>query len=144
MAASSPYPSKTLVTGAVMLAALLALVGSAQFWSAESDYQRLSQDPYRIAGQGERLSAFRTAVPDDATVGYLTDVPADNILSSSMFLAAQYQLAPRLLQKSTAHDIVLGNFTRPGDFAAIGRQHGLEVERDFGNGVVLFRREAHH
>ncbi|HEV2444708.1 MAG TPA: hypothetical protein VGS58_02245, partial [Candidatus Sulfopaludibacter sp.] len=84
MAASSPDASKTLVTGAVMLAALLSLVGSAQFWSAESDYQRQSRDPYRIADQADRLSAFRMAVPDNATVGYLTDVPANNILSTSM------------------------------------------------------------
>jgi hypothetical protein len=37
--------------------------------------------------------------------------------------------------------LVLGNFTRPADFAAAGRSQGLRQQQDFGNGVVLFRRD---
>jgi hypothetical protein len=51
-------------------------------------------------------------------------------------------LAPRLLEKTTNHQQVLGNFTRPADFAAIGRQYGLSLQHDFGNGVVLYRRDG--
>jgi hypothetical protein len=142
MAATQPKSSAMLVTAAVMLAAALSLLGSVQYWSAESEYQRQSPDPYRIADQATRLADFRSAVPADAILGYLTDVPADNTLNASMFFAAQYQLAPRLLQKDEAHDLVLGNFTRPADFVALGRQYGLRIERDFGNGILLFRREA--
>jgi hypothetical protein len=81
-------------------------------------------------------------VSANAILGYLTDIPTEDILATSMFLAAQYELAPRILQKSDAFDAVLGNFTRPADFASLGRQHGLRLDRDFGNGVVLFRRET--
>lgn len=59
-----------------------------------------------------------------------------------MFLAAQYTLAPRLLDKKINYQQVLGNFTRPADFAAIGRQYGLTLQRDFGPGVVLYRGDA--
>jgi hypothetical protein len=142
MSAIKPNSSTALVTAAVMLAAALSLAGSVQYWNAESDYQHQSPDPYRIADQATRLADFRTAVPPDAILGYLTDVPADNTLNASMFFAAQYQLAPRLLQKDQSHDLVLGNFARPADFASLGQQHGLRIERDFGNGILLFRKEA--
>jgi hypothetical protein len=70
-------------------------------------------------------------------LGYLTD---DEPVGGG-FVSAQFYLAPRLLQESATHDRVLGNFAKPADYAAIGRRHGLRVERDFNNGVVLFRRE---
>ena len=134
-------PAKS--TAAVLLAAALSLWGSIQYRDAESAYQRQSPDPYRIADQAARFAEFRAAVSANAILGYLTDVPAEDILATSMFLAAQYELAPRVLQKGDSFDAVLGNFTRPADFDSLGRQHGLRLERDFGNGVVLFRREAH-
>jgi hypothetical protein len=134
--------AKSLVTGGVILAAALSLFGSIQYWDAETTYQHQSPDPYRVADQAVRLEAFRDSVPADAILGYLTDAPAEGTLASSMFFAAQYALAPRLLQKGDSYDLVLGNFTKPADFASVGKQHGLRVERDFGNGVVLFRREG--
>jgi len=135
--------SRTLVMTAVFVAAALSLWGAVQYQRAESVFQRTSPDPFRIADQEARFAKFRAAVPVDATLGYLTDVVPEDSRAAPMFLAAQYDLAPRLLQKSTAYDLVLGNFMRPADFAALGRQHGLRIERNFGNSVVLFRREAH-
>jgi hypothetical protein len=132
-----------VVTGAVLLAAALSLWGAVQYRDTETAYQRQSPDPYRLADQDARFEAFRAAVPAGATLGYLTDLPAEDNLSYAMFLIAQYHLAPRLLQKGSSNEMVLGNFTRPADFAALGRQQGLRMERDFGNGVVLYRREAH-
>jgi hypothetical protein len=125
-----------------MLACVLSLIGSLLYWVNESTYQRQSPDPYRIADQAARFAGLRGAVPVDAIVGYLADLPPEDTTAQVMFLAAQYHLAPRLLQKRDDYDFVLGNFTRPADFASIGRQHGLRIERDFGNGVVLFRKEA--
>lgn len=137
-----PGGSQSLITGAVILAAALSLFGSIQYWDAESTYQRQSPDPYRVGDQAARFGELRDSVPDGAILGYVTDVPADGILASSMFFGAQYALAPRLLQKGDSYDLVLGNFTKPADFRSVGNQHGLRMERDFGNGVVLFRREA--
>ena len=127
----------------MLVAAGLSLWGSVQYWDAETAYQRQSPDPYRLADQAARLADFRAAVPAGAVLGYITDVPQEDPLAASMFFVAQYMLAPRILRQSDAPDLVMGNFTRPGDFAAVGRQHGLQLQRDFGNGVVLFRREAH-
>jgi hypothetical protein len=35
---------------------------------------------------------------------------------------------------------VLGNFSQPVDYAGFGAKRGLTLARDFGNGVVLYRR----
>jgi hypothetical protein len=125
-----------------MLAAALSVWGAVQYWDAETAHQRESRDVYRIADQVVRLEGFRSTVPAEAILGYLTDVPVDGTLGSTMFFAAQYALAPRVLQKTGAHDLVLGNFTKPGDYVSAGREHGLRVDHDFGNGVVLYRKEA--
>jgi len=132
-----------LVTAALFVAAVLSLWAAIYYQRAESTFQRTSPDPFRVAAQEIRFAKFRAAVAPDATLGYLTDTPPEDPRAAPMFLVAQYYLAPRLLQKSTAYDLVLGNFMRPADFAALGRQYGLRVERNFGHRVVLFRREAH-
>ncbi len=126
-----------------MLAAALSWWGAFAFRDAEASYQARSADPYRIADQGARLANVRAALPPNAVIGYISDIPADNPLSGPVFTVTAYQLAPRIIQMGDSYAVVLGNFTKPADFASVGRQHGLRVERDFGNGVVLFRREAH-
>jgi hypothetical protein len=135
------YPLAT--KAGVLLAAALALWGVLGYFGSEGAYQKLHRDPYRIAAEATRLETFREAVASNAILGYLTDVPLGNEASDGMFLAAQYTLAPRILQRETKHPHVLGNFTRPVDFAAAGRPYGLTLERDFGNGVVLYRSETH-
>lgn len=127
---------------AIVASVFLGLWGAVQYVDKETAYQRQSPDPFGVAAQEERLAGLRAAVPAEATLGYVTDVPLGETLGSSMFYVAQYHLAPRLLQKGSAYDLVLGNFTRPGDYGSVGRQQGLRLERDFGSGVVLFRREA--
>jgi hypothetical protein len=135
------YPLKVKV--GVALAALLSLWGTFEHFAIESAHQERYRDPYEIAAQFSRFADFRAAVPEKAILGYITDIAPGSVTADAMFNGAQYVLAPRILRKSTeGYDLVLGNFTRPGDFVAIGRQHRLNLERDFGSGVVLFRKEA--
>ena len=139
------YPLAT--KAGVVVAAALALWGVLEYFGFEGSYQEQYRDPYQIAAQSARLESFREAVAADAVLGYLTDAAPGSEVSDSIFLAAQYTLAPRLLaketnDKKTSYQQVLGNFTRPADFAAIGRQHGLSLEHDFGNGVVLYRGDS--
>lgn len=130
------YPLAT--KAGLLVAAALALWGVLEYFGFEGSYQEEYRDPYKIAAQSARLEGLRETVAADAVLGYLTDAAPGSDLSDSMYLAAQYTLAPRLLDKKTTYPQVLGNFTRPADFAAIGRQYGLRLERDFGNGVVLY------
>jgi hypothetical protein len=129
---------KALLTSAVVSAAAFSLWGSFQFWGSMRSYER--EHPDAIGMQDARFESLRAAVPADATLGYLIDVPPE--AEVAMFSIAQYQLAPRILQRGSSQPIVMGYFIQPVDFAELERQQGLRLEHDFGNGVVLFRREA--
>jgi hypothetical protein len=37
---------------------------------------------------------------------------------------------------------VVGDFSKPLDVVAFGKQRGLTLVRDFGNGAVLYRNQA--
>ena len=139
-AARIEYP--LAARASVALAALVSLWGSFEYSGLESAYQQQFHDPYQITAQFTRFDQVQSVAPENATLGYLTDAEPGSVVADAMFNGAQYVLAPRLLEKSTAFDLVLGNFTKPGDFGAMGRSHGLRLERDFGNGVVLYRKES--
>jgi len=134
--------SPTEVKIGLAVATALSLWGAGAYFGFETEYQKQNPDPYQIAAQTARLAGARAAIPENAVVGYLTDLEPNTVATWSLFSATQYILAPRILKHDAAQDRVLGNFARPADFAARGRQHGLIVDRDFGNGVVLFRKEA--
>jgi len=133
------YPMR--VAGGLALAVCLAVWGSCESYSFESLYQQQFRDPYLISAQFPRFQALMNAVPERAELGYLTDAEPGSVTESSMALSAQYALAPRILEKSVGPEWALGNFTRPADFAASGQSKGLRLQQDFGNGVVLFRKE---
>ena len=124
----------------VAAAAVLSLWGVIEYYGFEADFHK-HRDPYQIVAQYARFEGLRALTPEDAILGYVTEEESGNALASGMFNAAQYNLAPRLLEKDKALDWTLGNFSRPFDFAAVGRRYGLRVERDFGNGVILYRKE---
>ena len=131
------------VHAGVLLAALLCLWGSFNYYDFETAVQGQTQnrDPYMIRGAMERFAGLRQTVSENAVLGYLTDAEPGT-LATVIFGTAQYALAPRLLEMDTQRDLVLGNFTKPLDFAGFGARYGLIVERDFGSGVVLFRRRG--
>jgi hypothetical protein len=126
----------------VLAAAAICVWGALDFFVFESDLQSQSQnrDPYMVAAQPERFSGLKRVVSEDAVLGYLSDAEPGSTIAGAIFESAQYALAPRLLQMSTEREWVLGNFTRPADFQAVGARYSLHLERDFGNGVVLYRR----
>lgn len=126
----------------VAAAVALSMWGVVEYFGFEAAWQKQSRDPYQIAAQVSRLAGVAAAVPDSAVLGYTTDLEPGSVAALSTFSAAQYALAPRLILRDTAQALVLGNFARPADYAAVGRPLGLLVEREFQNGVVLFRKES--
>jgi hypothetical protein len=140
--ASAPVPEFSFRHKvAVAAAALLSVWGTLQYFQFETEFQKQPPDPYQIHAQAARFEGVIAATPENAELGYLTDAPAGSVADGALFAGAQYALAPRLLQRYTAQDRALGSFGRPADFAEVGRAKGLRVERDFGSGVVLFRKE---
>lgn len=136
---SGHYPY-AVITG-VVVAVLLCLWGSFASYGFESDFQQQHRDPYLVSAQFTRFEALLSSLPEDAEIGYVTDAPPGSGADAGMFLSAQYVLAPRLLRRGVAQDWVLGNFGHPADFPSLGRSLGLRLQQDFGEGVVLFRKE---
>ena len=135
---SERYP-RAVIAG-VVIAILLCLWGSFASYGSESDFQQQHRDPYMVSAQFTRLGGVLSAIPEVAGLGYITDAPPGSGLEAGMFLSAQYVLAPRLLKRGAVAEWVLGNFSRPPDFASVGRSQGLLLQQDFGEGVVLFRK----
>ena len=135
--ASEQFPFAVIAS--IVVVSLLCLWGSFESFDLESNDRQHPGDPFMVT-RFMRFEPILSAVPEHAALGYVTDVQSRN-LGPAMILSAQFVLAPRLLEKGTAHEWVLGDFTRPADFAAVGQRHGLRLQQDFGNGVVLFRKE---
>jgi len=135
-AAERPLPG---VRASLIIVPLLCLWGAVESYDLEAT-NRQKSDPQSTRALFTRFEPVRAVVPENAQLGYLTDIqpPAGG---TAVFLIAQNVLAPRLLEKGAAHDWVLGNFSRNQDFVALSRQHGLHLHQDFGDGLVLFRKE---
>ena len=133
--------SNTLTLAAVGAAALLGLWGALDLQLALK--QNPQRDRYRLEELTARYAPAAAALPKEAKViGYLSDSPFEQPRGQVMFFSAQYALAPRLLGAKPDQAWVLGNFAQAGDWGAFGAPHGLQVERDLGNGLVLYRKAA--
>jgi hypothetical protein len=100
-----------------------------------------------ISTNERRFAELRAMLPARGVVGYVghpeptgptpREANAAALLHFRRYLLAQYALAPVVLSESTEPELVIGNF-EPG--AVLPARPGLRVLRDFGNGLVLFRR----
>jgi len=123
---------------------LFSLYTAFQRYRSADEQDSAFQDPYMIQAQPERLREASRYLPDKAVIGYLSDLPLDAVSGQAARFGIMYALAPRLVTVSAdSQDWVVGNFSHPLDYAAVGGAHQLDLVRDFGNGIVLFRRRAH-
>jgi hypothetical protein len=132
-----------IVSAAIVILAAAGLVNLYQI----VDAQARQGDPYQIDAQLARLQQAVAGLPPRARAGYVSDMDLSTARGLLAFNAARYAMAPRLLTPAVAADAaatdagwILGNFSQPLDYAGFGAQRGLTLARDFGNGVVLYRR----
>ena len=135
----------TLVTYVFFAVAILALYGAMNSYQLSAGYARQYPDAYGAGGAQVRFAPLLEKVAPETILGYFTDVAPGNAFNAA-FLAAQHAVAPRLLVLLDLHDQqggpewAVGNFSKPQDFAALGKTYGYRMEADLGNGVVLFRK----
>ena len=92
-----------------------------------------------------RVIAFAPAAVDDLGEVAITEIPGLLAREDRVTWIDVVGLGDAVVLESLAaaigmHRLVLGNFTRQEDYAAIGKPLGLEVVREFPMGVVLYRR----
>lgn len=132
------YPP--LVKAGVLIAAALAVIIVFVVDQFERDFQPRTRDPFQVQAQPERFRGVIGTLPPSVVAGYITDLQPTDRSAQIIFRTAQYALAPRLLRPGSAQEWVIGNFSKGGDFRAIGAGKGLQLVQDYGNGVVLYRR----
>jgi len=103
------------------------------------NHARRATDPNQVSQRSDqRFADLKGALPSVGTVGYIGDSGAP----PGQYYLAQYALAPLVVDYSADHVWVIGNFPkkRP-DLSAL--EH-LELVKDFGDGVELFRNKDAH
>jgi len=138
--AASAYPWGRIRLGLALLLVLLYAGASTVRWLHRATARSARAAPDEISANDLRFDGVRSLLPARGVVGYLgSPAPegATALLHFRRYLLAQYALAPVLLIETTDPEFVVGNF-EPG--AAAPAQPGFAVVRDFGDGLVLFRR----
>jgi hypothetical protein len=106
-------------------------------------------NPAGIDMDANRFRSLREELPARGVVGYLSDSNLDKTIldktgegleGTRVYYLTQYYLAPVVVARDPAHDLVIANFASPAAVAAAAATHNLTVMRDFGNGVALLRR----
>ncbi len=143
MPAAPPSIPIRVLAGIAVVAAL-AIFGALDYAQFLSEYTR-SADQFQIAAQEARFRDALAALPPAGIVGYVSDVPSSGPQGQAMLGAAQYALAPRIVvpfKSGHKTDWVVGSFARPEEAPRVAAERGLNIVSDYGNGVVLFRKEA--
>jgi hypothetical protein len=133
-----------IALGAILLYAGLSTVR----WA-----RRAAQWPAQVGGDEvsayeHRFDRLRPALPPTGVVGYLghpdpaapatAGAASPALLHFRRYLLAQYSLAPLLLVEDTTPELIIGNFQSGAEPPPPAGFHRLG---DFGDGVVLFRRD---
>ena len=135
-----PHSSRVVI--GVLAVAALAVFASMNSYQISAQDAEQFPDRYGVVAAEGRFAPALQLLPVNAVIGYISDLPLSETAGSTAFVAAQYAMAPRSLVLASAQRTqwAVGNFARPADFATIGVQAGFTMVRDFGSGVVVYRR----
>ncbi len=99
-----------------------------------------------------RISRLKGLLPATGEVGYVTTVENEAIFAKerafrnveflAQYVLTQYTLAPLIVRNSPAMPLVVGNFLDGPPAPGFLERHGLVPLKDFGDGLVLYRREG--
>jgi hypothetical protein len=88
-----------------------------------------------------RFSDISKDLPKDSVIGYLTDADPNLTSTSAGYYLAEYALAPVVVANNTDQKLVMANAHTPQP-PQFYQSRGLELVRDYGNGVMLLRKAA--
>jgi hypothetical protein len=129
------YPVPSLL--GIGIAAVLSLYGTFVISDNQTARNKDQENAYQVGTEERRLAAVKHDLPADGMVGFVSDLKDPGVL-----LATQYALVPNMIVERPPSGFVVANLSRPMDYAEFGRARGLTLIRDYGYGVVLYRRTA--
>ena len=132
---------------------LICLTGYAVLnllWQSVRLYNGLPEkDPVTI--HEERIRQLESLLPASGEIGYATTVENDRIFAAekafqnveylAQYVLTQYTLAPVIVRNSPEFPLVVGNFLDGPPPLGFLEKNGLAPLRDFGDGLILYRRD---
>jgi hypothetical protein len=108
-----------------------------------------SEDPVSV--HERRIEPLRAYLPDRGAVGYVTALEIEKVFARERalrdvellghFILTQYSLAPVFVCPRPDRALVVGNFIGALPDRALLDRHGLVPLKDFGDGLILYRRK---
>jgi len=136
------------------LALLVLLTGYAVLhllWQGIRSYPEIPETD-SVTIHEARINQLEPFLPASGAVGYVTTVENDQIFAKerafqnveylAQYVLTQYTLAPLIVRNSPDLPLVVGNFLDGPPAPGFPAKHGLAPLRDFGDGLVLYRREG--
>ena len=133
---------------------LVALTGYAIvniFWQGIRSYPDIPATD-AVTVHEARINQLKPLLPPKGEVGYVTTVENDRIFAAerafqnveflAQYVLTQYTLAPVVVRNSPDRPLVVGNFLDGPPAPGFIEKHGLSPVKDFGDGLILYRREA--
>ncbi|MDP1993537.1 MAG: hypothetical protein Q8K00_21175 [Syntrophales bacterium] len=131
-----------LLTGYAVLSLLVQSIGI---------YTDLpDQDPVTI--HEARIAQLKGSLPASGEVGYVTTVENEQIFAYeramknveylAQYALTQYTLAPLIVRNSPELPLVVGNFLDSPPAPGFLEKNGLVPIKDFGDGLILYRRDV--
>jgi hypothetical protein len=126
----APSAGSAKTTFAITILVLGSLLSSSRMIFKTSRAEHF--DPHRIAARSDdRFALLKRRLPARGVVGYIGE-SGDS--ATPDYYLTQYALAPLVLDNSTDHGIVIGNF--PSSHSPEIPQN-LRLVQNFGNGILL-------
>jgi hypothetical protein len=122
--------------------ALAAIALCSTFWSLLDLLGAVSQSgqAFGVAAFEKRFDEFRKTVQPHSVLGYISDNPPNDPSARPEFFLTQYTLAPAIVKPTADERLVIANFHKNQPDQKLLRANKLVPVEDFGNGVVLCRR----
>lgn len=92
----------------------------------------------------KRFEELKKILPSHGVVGYISNKQAEDIrfdAGAAEYYLTQYALTPLVVVYSLNYPLVVGNFHQSVIDPQIYASRNLVLLKDFGNGVMLLRRE---
>lgn len=136
--------------GALLLIGLTGYAALDLLWQSVRVYTALPEkDPVTL--HEARIRQLLPALPPSGEVGYVTTIENDRIFAAeksflnveylAQFVLTQYTLAPRFVRNSADFPLVVGNFIDGPPAPGFLEKNDLVPHSDFGDGLVLYRKE---
>ena len=138
--------SRRIRVGLLLIALFVGVSQLQALRSAVAAYRMLGGLD-EVSRHEARFQALTRALPGHGVVGYVSDAPVAGMDPASSearqafkrYLLTQYALVPVVVLRSLDAELVVGDFSASGPDGA-STPPGFVVVKDFGRGVVLFRR----